>query len=326
MNILAREKQIRVMTALWEGNSERAVERMTDVNRLTISRLALRLGEGASRLHDRIVRDLTCADLMADEQWSYIHTKKKRVRETDPAEYGDMYTYMVLDRPSRLIIAWLVGKRNDETTAAFMADLRSRLLVMPAITTDGFRSYIAAVGEQFPGCDYAQTIKNYNKRDDEPFINKEAVFGTPDLTRASTAYAERNNGTMRHFIGRMRRKCYAFSKKIENHRAAAALAYARYNFCYLVKTLRSTPAMAAGLTDHIWEPEEFFEAVMNEPLGQKPVAKPLVPNELPRTTHRELPDGRGFLRVVPSGASAAQDARTERAGDSEGTASDDEPA
>jgi hypothetical protein len=123
---------------------------------------------------------------------------------------------------------------------------------------------------------------------------------TPDLDRASTAYIERNNGTMRHHIGRMRRLCYAFSKKLENHKAAVALCYAHYNFCHVVKTLRVTPAMAAGVTDHVWDLVEFMTEVLRDAPSEKPVAQRLV-HPAPAGPARELPSGRGWLRLVDSG-------------------------
>jgi hypothetical protein len=137
----------------------------------------------------------------------------------------------------------------------------------------------------------------------DPFITKRAIFGAPDLDRATTAHIERQNGTMRHFIGRMRRLVYAFSKKLENHRAAISLCYAYYNYCWVVKTLRVTPAMALGVTDHIWELEEFMVAALSAPPCETSERKPLE-HRKPETTARELPNGRGFLRVVQGGKDA----------------------
>lgn len=240
MNVLSREKRIAVLAALVEGNSERAVERLTGVNRASINRLALSFGEGAQRLHDRLARDLMCTQIVADEVWSYCQVKEARVRPDHPEGSGEAYTFVALDKPSRFAITWHVGKRDAEHTRAFVADLRARLLVMPTITTDGFVPYVAAVGAEFgASVDMAQTVKNYGsrgRRDDdhryEPprmgpggFITKKTVFGAPNLDTASTAYVERNNGTMRHRIGRMRRLCYAFSKRLPQHRAACALNY-----------------------------------------------------------------------------------------------------
>ncbi len=243
---------------------------------------------------------------------SYIAKKAARVEETDPPEFGEAYTFVAIDKGSRLVVSFLVGKRDDATTKAFIKDLRSRLVVMPAMTSDGWSSYVDAIGDSFgQSIDYAQTVKNFTghkQRDDDhryepprnPFITKKVIYGAPDLDRASTAYVERNNGTMRHTIGRMRRLCYAFSKRMRNHRASVALNYVHYNFCHIVKTLRVTPAMAAGITDHVWDIEEFFGGVISAPAAEPPEAKPLI-HRAPDGTFRELPGGRGFLRIVKSG-------------------------
>lgn len=317
MNVLPREKRIAVLAALVEGNSERAVERLTGVNRETVGRLAVELGMGAQRLHDRIARDLMCTQIVADEVWSFCQVKEARVRPDHAKGAGEAYTFVALDKPSRFAITWHVGKRDAEHARIFVADLRARLLVMPSITTDGFVPYVAAVGAEFgPAVDMAQTVKNYRhkgRRDDdhryEPprgieFITKKTVYGTPDLDTASTAYIERQNGTMRHRIGRMRRLCYAFSKKVENHRAACALNYAWYNLGTILRTTRVTPAMAAGVTDRVWTIEEFHDAIAAEVLPvEKPKAQPLIHRTPPpEQPSRPLPTGRGFLRLVAGGA------------------------
>jgi IS1 family transposase len=229
-NILPRERRLQVLAALVDGNSESAVGRMTDVNARTISRFALALGQGAERLHNRLVRDLTIGSIEVDEFWSYVQKKQARVTAADPPWVGEAYTFVGLDATSRLCVAYRVGKRDQETTDLFVADLRSRLLVMPwLMASDGFAPYISAIEASFgPSSAYAQVVKNYThggRRDDDhryepprdPFITKRAIFGAPDLARASTAHIERNNGTMRHHIGRVRRLCYAFSKNVKNH-------------------------------------------------------------------------------------------------------------
>ncbi len=310
---LDRAQRLRVLAALVEGNSERATERMSDVGRQAIGRFAMMIGEGAVHFHDRMVRDLTCNLIQVDEIWSYVQKKQARVTEADAPGVGEAYTYVALDASSRMVIAYHVGKRDQESTDAFMTDVRARLLVMPQMTSDGYAPYISSIGASFgPGIDYAQTIKNYTKggrREDyryepprDPFITKKAIYGAPNMASASTAYVERNNGTMRHHIGRIRRLCLAFSKKVENHKAAVALNYAWYNFGLVVRTLRVTPAMAAGVTDHIWSLEEFMDVLLAEVPAEKPEAQPLR-HRIPVETARELPAGRGFLRVVQGGKS-----------------------
>lgn len=219
-NVLSDGKRLRVLAALVDGNSERAVERITEVNARTIRKFALVLGAGAQRLHDRLVRDLSCSVVEVDEIWSYVQKKQARV---DPAkdgpDVGEAYTFVALDASSRLVISFYVGKRDEVSTAIFITDLRARMVVMPALTSDGWSPYVPAIGDSFGrSVDYAQTIKNYRTgaargpdyRYEPPrdvFITKKVVYGNPDLDHASTSYIERNNGTMRHHIGRMRRLC-----------------------------------------------------------------------------------------------------------------------
>ncbi len=197
VNVLPDEKRVRVLAALLDGNSERAVERMTDVNRRTISRLVLALGAGAERLHDRLVRDLRTPLVQVDEVWGYVAKKNARVTENDAPGIGEAYTFVGMDTLSRLVIAWRVGRRDQETCDAFISDLRARLLVMPQLTSDGFPAYIPSVAASFGGSiDYMQTVKNCrtgSKRGPDhtyepprdPFITKRTVFGAPDARPAS---------------------------------------------------------------------------------------------------------------------------------------------
>ena len=312
---LAPEKRLAVLAALCDGNSIRAVERMTGVHRDTIMRLGLAWGEGAQNLHNRIARDLSCSLIQVDEVWSFVQKKQARVTEEDGPDVGEAYTFTALDASSRFVIGWYVGKRNEESARAFMNDVRARLVVMPAMASDGFAPYVSAIGSAFgPGVDYAMTVKNYGskrpRRDDhryepprDPFITKKAIFGAPNLEAASTAYIERQNGTMRHHVGRMRRLCQAFSKRLPSHRAAVALGYVHYNFCHVVKTLRVTPAMQLGIADSVWSLAELDAVLMTSGPCETPSKQPLAPR-VPETAHRELPGGRGFLRVVEGGKGA----------------------
>ncbi|WP_437275456.1 transposase [Sorangium sp. So ce375] len=309
-NVLPAEKRLRVLAALVDGNSVRATERMTGVHQRTIRRFALALGQGAERLHNRMVRDLRCILVQVDEIWGYVQKKQARVTPADPPDVGEAYTFVAVDSLSRLVIAYRVGKRDQETTDAFIKDLRARMLVMPQLTSDGFAPYIPAVGASFgTSIDYMQTVKNYRsgsrgRRDDhryepprDPFITKSVVYGAPDPAKASTSYVERLNGTTRHQNGRMRRLCLAFSKRIEHHRAAVALTYAYYNLCHVVKTLRVTPAVQAGITDHVWSLDELLETLLVEEEAAAPEAQPLTHRE-PSAPARALPNNRGFLRLV----------------------------
>lgn len=310
VSVLSREKRLAVLAALVDGSSEHAAHRMTDVNRRTVARFALDVGRGAEWLHDRLMRDLSCSLVEVDEIWSYVGKKQAHLKAQDPPEFGDAYCFTALDASSRAIIAFRVGKRDEENTEAFIADLRARLLVMPQITSDGWPCYPHAIGAKFgPGVDYAQMHKifrNSGERDDDyrtsqprnPIVTKRVIFGAPDKGKISTSYAERQNGTQRSITGRIRRQVYAFSKKLDHHRAAVALGYAWYNFGRVVRTLRVTPAMQCGVTDHIWSLEEFMDACLAEPPGEKPVKKALR-HRAPEA--RELPNNRGFLRVIQGG-------------------------
>lgn len=164
-NVLSDEKRLAVLAALCDGNSIRAVERMTGVHRDTIMRFGIALGEGAIHLHNCIARGLSCSLVQVDEIWSFVGKKEKRATDKEKAiGKGEAYTFVALDSGSRFAIGWHVGKRDQESTNAFIADIRSRLVVMPAMTSDGFAPYVNAVGASFgPGIDYAQTVKNYSK-------------------------------------------------------------------------------------------------------------------------------------------------------------------
>ncbi|WP_438038254.1 IS1 family transposase [Sorangium sp. So ce128] len=313
-NELPRERRLAVLAALVDGNSERAVERMTGVSRPTINRFALRVGVAAQSLHNTMARDLSLSLIESDEVWSFVQKKQSRVT---PAEHaaglGEAYAFTALAMPSRYVVTWHVGKRDETSADAFIKDLRARLIVMPSLTSDGFAAYPGAIGASFgPGVDYGQVIKTFSRggqRDDDhryepprnPWLTRRVVFGAPNIDAATTAHVERNNATLRHHIGRMRRLVLAFSKDPEHHRAAVSLGLTHYNLCLIVKTTRVTPAMAAGVTNHIWELPELLDALLSVPETPAPSAKPLAPRK-PEGTARELPGGRGFLRVVQGGA------------------------
>jgi IS1 family transposase len=316
VSVLAWKQQRDVLAALVDGNSERGVERMTDVSRPTIAKLALRFGTAAQWLHNKLARDLSCSNIEDDEIWSYIQKKEARVKPGDPAWMGEAYTWVALDKSSRFVITWHVGKRDEIAAEAFVADLRARLVVMPAMmATDGLSTYEAPMAKHFgPALPYGQVVKNYRtgaKRGPDhryepprdPFCTKRSVSGAPDLDKASTSYIERQNGTMRSKIGRIRRLCYAFSKAPEHHRAAVALGYTHYNLCHVVKTLRVTPATAVGVVKGPWSIEELLDALLSAEPCDPPGALPLA-FRAPEGTSRPLPGGRGFLRALPGGKGA----------------------
>ena len=158
-NALSEAKRLAVLAALVEGNSERAVSRMTDVNPRTIAKISMELGQGAINLHNQMARELQCSLVTVDEIWSYVGKKQARVTPKDGPDVGEAYTFVALDSSSRFVIGWYVGKRNEESAKAFMNDVRARLVVMPAMTSDGFAPYVNAIGAAFgPGVDYGEEL------------------------------------------------------------------------------------------------------------------------------------------------------------------------
>lgn len=317
MYVLSRELRIRVIHALCEGNSVNATSRMTGAGKPTILRLLLRVGLGCERLHNRIVRGVQSALIQCDEAWSYIFKKESRVTPSDPAEYGDAYVFVALDANSRLIVSYLAGKRNAESTREFIEDLRRRVAVIPQISTDGFAPYVdSLLNGGFNGAvDYAQCVKNYRRgarRDDDhryepprsPFITKTVIAGAPDPKHIGTSLVENQNRTIRIHVRRMTRLADAFSKKLENHRAALALHFAFFNFVRIHETLKTAPAVAAGLLARPWTIGELLDAALDEPHAALPEPMPLAPRE-GMGTARELPGGRGWLRVVRTGDAPA---------------------
>lgn len=273
-NVLPREKQLAILRCLVEGCSVRATERMVDVSRETVLSLLVRAGEGCEHLHDSLMRNLACECIEVDEIWGFVQKKQRHVRaDENAAEVGDAWTYIALDADTKLIPSFRVGKRNAENTNAFIADLKSRLNTRPQITSDGLALYIDAIEAAFGhDVDYGQVIKSYEA---EPAgagrysppkvtsVEKAIVFGDPDLESMSTSFVERQNLTMRMQIRRMTRLTNAFSKLTRNHKAATALHIAHYNFVRRHQTLRTSPAMAAGVTETLWSMDQLLDAALH---------------------------------------------------------------
>ncbi len=292
MNRLPLEKQTQVIAALTEGCSIRATERLTGVNRETIMYLGVRVGEGCDRLHDRMMRDLHVNLIELDEQWSFVAKKQKRVKLDDPPEAGDAWVFIALDATRKAVLSYVVGKRTSENTAALAADLRARITNRPQITADGYTPYTNAVTEAFDrDVDFAQIIKQYAATPGNDAahryspgrvigVDKTVICGRPDEEYIGTSYVERFNLTTRMQMRRFTRLTNAFSKKLENHAAAIALHIAWYNLCRWHEALRCTPAMALGVTDHIWTLGELVEKALNAP-----VPPPIAPRgaQLPLT-------------------------------------------
>jgi IS1 family transposase len=276
-NVLPMGERVRVVSALVEGTSLRATERLTGVFRQAITNLLLSVGDGCRSLLDERMRDLHCDVLELDEVWTFVGCKEALRDESDPPEYGDAYTWVALDARTKIVPCFCVEKRTAAAANAFAADLRARVLGKPQITTDGFKPYVEAIEAAFGSrVDYAQILKTYQtdeaggaSRDDVRYSRgrvvrsvKRTVTGTPDEHNISTSYVERSNLTLRMGQRRFTRLTNAFSKKVENLRAAVALHFGHYNFCRVHMTLRVTPAMEAGLTDHVWSVEELITAAL----------------------------------------------------------------
>lgn len=276
-NVLPMGTRVRVISNLVEGVSLRATERLTSVSRPAITGLLMSVGEGCRCLLDERMRDLHCDVLELDEIWAFVHKKEGHRVEGDPAEWGDVYTWIAMDARTKLVPSHLVAKRTTESANTFAADLRARVLGAPQITTDGLAAYIEAIEAAFGArVHYAQILKTYAadessgaSRDDVRYSRgrvvrsvKRVISGTPDEGEICTSCVERGNLTLRMQQRRFTRLTNAFSKKTENLRAAVGLHFGHYNFCRVHMKLRVTPAMEAGLTDHVWSVEELISEAL----------------------------------------------------------------
>lgn len=270
-NVLKREKQEMVISALVEGNSIRSVERMTGVHRDTIMRLMVRVGEGCRWLMDTEMRDLPCERIQVDEIWGFVGKKQRHLTEDDdPREKGDMWTWVALDPDSKAVPSYLVGKRTWANARTFMSDLAERLSYRVQISADALEAYVGAIDQAFgPDADFGQIVKVYEAepigpgRYSPPKVTRAerwAVWGDPDPDHISTSHVERNNLTMRMSMRRLTRLTNAFSKKRENLEAAVALHFGHYNFVRRHGTIRTTPAVAVGVADDPWTVADLLDA------------------------------------------------------------------
>jgi IS1 family transposase len=269
---MSPEKQRQIIVMLVEGNSIRSIERMTGCHRDTILRHLLRVGRRCQEIHDEMVRDVTCQYLQCDEIWCFVAKKQRRVTLNDPTDYGDAYTFVGMDQDSKLVISFLVGKRDDGHTYEFMDDLSDRLVGHVQISTDGFGCYAGAIQDHFDGnSSYGQVVKAYQggttdvkHRYSPPGISQArrlGLWGAPKWKYISTSHVERQNLTMRMQMRRFTRLTNAFSKRLENLRAAAALHFAHYNFCRAHRSLDgTTPAVMAGLASCRWRIDQLLPA------------------------------------------------------------------
>jgi IS1 family transposase len=273
-NVLSTDKQIAIIGALCEGSSIRSIERTTGVHRDTIMRLGVRVGQGCTALLDAKMRNLDCHRLEMDEIWGFVGKKDRHVRPGDDPQFGNVWTFCVIDADTKLVPTFRVsGDRDVKTATAFVLDVADRMKNRVQISTDGLAAYVKAIDWAFGGnVDYGQIIKTYGteesveaqRRYSAPKISsieKKGIFGRPDFDLISTSFIERLNGTTRLHMRRLTRLTYAFSKKRENFEAAVGLHFAYYNFVKRHITLRCTPAMAAGVEQSFWSVGESLEAV-----------------------------------------------------------------
>lgn len=276
MNHFNRQERCRIVACLVEGNSIRATCRITGFSKRAVSRLAVDLGEACERFAELAMRALPCENIQCDEIWAFVGAKQKNVKTAAQAakQWGDCWTWVATDRETKLVPAWFVGDRTAQSAYRFMRNLQPRLKERVQLTTDGHHAYLIAVKAAFLSTpvDYAMLVKIYGDSAsgyspaEVVGARKERILGLPDETQICTSHAERNNLTMRMQIRRFTRLTNAFSKKIENHRLAVALHFVHYNFCRIHQTLRITPAMAAGISDHVWELRELVALLDAEPL------------------------------------------------------------
>ena len=267
INKLSAERRAAVIRCLVEGNSIRATVRMTGAAKNTVAKLLVELGEACREYQDRALRGVTSKRVQCDEIWSFVGCKERNIPEQRRAEdgIGDVWTWTALDADSKLMICWQVGERDAATAVDFVADLESRLANRVQLTTDGLKMYLTAVENAFGSdIDFAQLVKLYGEGPESekrysPAVcigaDKTRVQGRPDPNHISTSYVERQNLTLRMNMRRFTRLTNAFSKKLENHAAAVALHFMYYNFARVHQTLKTTPAVAAGIADHVWSVE-----------------------------------------------------------------------
>jgi IS1 family transposase len=275
MNKLSTQRKAQVIRTLAEGNSIRAACRITNTAKGTVIRLLRDVGKACREYQDKYLRSLPCHRVECDEIWSFCYAKAKNVPQDKQGQFGhgDVWTFVAIDADTKLVVSWLVGLRNPECACEFFKDIKERLSNRVQLTTDGHRMYYEAANSVFgDDIDYAMLVKYYGVDQDKfghyspPKCTStlvKRVNGSPDMGKVSTSYVERQNLTMRMSMRRFTRLTNAFSKKIENLEYAIALHFMYYNFARAHKTLTNpypkTPAMAAGLDNHIWAVEEIVE-------------------------------------------------------------------
>ena len=277
MNRLSIQKRVQIINALVEGSSLRSTSRMAEVSINTVSKLLVDIGKVCSEYQNKPLRNLPCKRIQCDEIWSFCYAKDRNVPEDkkDQFGFGDIWTWTAICADTKIVASWFVGTRDANSAYDFMLDLQSRLKNRVQLTTDGLKAYLQAVNSTFGiDIDYAILIKLFGSTSKEEKryspakyigVEKRVITGRPEQKHVSTSYVERQNLTMRMSMSmrRFTRLTNAFSKKLENHIHAISLHFMYYNFCRIHKTFRVTPAMKAGVSDHVWGVEEIIALLDN---------------------------------------------------------------
>jgi IS1 family transposase len=282
MNKLDIKTRAQIIGLLVEGSSMRSITRLVGCSINTVTKLLIDVGTACNQYQYETIHGLNCKRIQCDEIWAFCGMKERNVPDERKGEYGygDVYTWTALDADTKLIVSYLVGKRDVDYAKMFIGDLRNRVNGRIQLTTDGHSAYLTAIEKEFGfDADYAMLVKQYGLPQDmtghrryspSRFVGSEktVISGNPDMTKVSTSFVERQNLTMRMSMRRFTRLTNAFSKKVENLEHAVALHFMYYNFGRIHKTLRVTPAMEASISDHVWSLEEIA-GLVPEPIAKK---------------------------------------------------------
>lgn len=300
MNRLDAAKRILIVKMITEGNSMRAASRVSGVSINTVVKLVCDLGEACNWYQDKHLRKLPCTELQLDEIWSFVGCREKNKKHAVGNHPGDVWTWKGLCPNTKLVVGWIVGDRSANTAFDFCSDLASRFSGHLQITSDGHPAYRWAVGANFNDVDFAQLVKIYGQDDEGREIvvrtEKRPVFGNPNIDRVSTSLVERSNLTLSMSSRRFTRLTNGHSKKLENHALALGLHFFVYNFCRKHQTIKTAPAVAAGVTDHVWTIQELLDMLDKYQAEFHPAERPkhysprrTTPKAFPPTPKDQLP-------------------------------------